>query len=125
MKRALYLAGISLVMAVCFLLTNQSDNTYKEINKAISLGEAENLAEYFAPQMELNMQNSQNFCTKGQATQVLLEFFKENKPSEYVSDNNRNHISGVMKTSEGKSYKVNYTLKTVNNQSVITGMYVY
>ncbi|MBR4267556.1 MAG: DUF4783 domain-containing protein [Bacteroidales bacterium] len=125
MKRAMYLLAIGLFCASSLLFLGQTDNTSVEINKAISSGNTENLAVYFAPEMELNLQNSQNYCSKSQATKVLQEFFRQNKPSDYVSDNNRNYISGVMTTSEGKSYKVNYTLKTVNNQAVITGLYVY
>ncbi|MBR4676858.1 MAG: DUF4783 domain-containing protein [Bacteroidales bacterium] len=125
MKRAFYLFVFGVILATCFLFEFNTDNTYQKINTAISEGRAENLAVYFAPQMELNFNNSQNICTKTQAVQVLERFFELNRPSQYTSSRNRNYFFGTMKTSEGKSYKVDYTLKTVNNQPVITGLYVY
>ena len=125
MKRAFYLFAFGVILAACFLFEFNTDNTYQKINTAISEGRAENLAVYFAPQMELNFNNSQNICTKTQAVQVLERFFELNRPSQYTSSRNRNYFFGTMKTSEGKSYKVDYTLKTVNNQPVITGLYVY
>ncbi|MBQ5453194.1 MAG: DUF4783 domain-containing protein [Bacteroidales bacterium] len=125
MKRAFYLFVFGVILAACFLFEFNTDNTYQKINTAISEGRAENLAVYFAPQMELNFNNSQNICTKTQAVQVLERFFELNRPSQYTSSRNRNYFFGTMKTSEGKSYKVDYTLKTVNNQPVITGLYVY
>ena len=125
MKRAFYLFVFGVILAACFLFEFNTDNTYQKINTAISEGKAENLAVYFAPQMELNFNNSQNICTKTQAVQVLERFFELNRPSQYTSSRNRNYFFGTMKTSEGKSYKVDYTLKTVNNQPVITGLYVY
>ena len=125
MKRAFYLFVFGVILATCFLFEFNTDNTYQKINTAISEGRAENLAVYFAPQMELNFNNSQNICTKTQSVQVLERFFELNRPSQYTSSRNRNYFFGTMKTSEGKSYKVDYTLKTVNNQPVITGLYVY
>jgi hypothetical protein len=125
MKRAFYLFVFGVILAACFLFEIHTDSAYQKINTAISEGRAENLAVYFAPQMELNFNNSQNICTKTQAVQVLERFFELNRPSQYTSSRNRNYFFGTMKTSEGKSYKVDYTLKTVNNQPVITGLYVY
>ncbi|MCR4558951.1 MAG: DUF4783 domain-containing protein [Bacteroidales bacterium] len=125
MKRAFYLFVFGVILAACFLFEIHTDSAYQKINTAISEGRAENLAVYFAPQMELTFNNSQNICTKTQAVQVIEKFFEQNKPSEYTSSRNRNYFFGEMTTSEGKSYKVDYTLKTVNNQPVITGLYVY
>ncbi len=125
MKRLFYILLLGVLMSVSYFSGNTEKGVYDEINKAICQGKAGNLAEYFAPEMELNLNNSQNRCTKSQAAQVLEEFFRQNKPSEYKPQTDRNFISGVMRTSSGKSYKVDYTLKTVNNHAVITGLYVY
>jgi hypothetical protein len=125
MKRAFYLFVFGAVLAAVFLFQNRIDNTYLKIDQAIGSGEVESLASYFAPQMELYFNNSQNTCSKTQAAHVIEKFFEQHKPLQYTSSRNRNYFFGEMKTSEGESYKVDYTLKTVNNQPVITGFYVY
>jgi len=125
MKRAIYLVVFGVIVFFVFLFEKTQNSDYIAINNAIGNGKVESLSAYFAPEIKLNFNNKQNICTKSQAAKVIGDFFDKHKPQEYTSSHNRNYFFGTMTTSEGLSYKVDYTLKTVNNQSVITGLYVY
>lgn len=122
MKRFIYILIIGLVIALCSY--GSSEDVSKKVNDAISLGQSGGIAEYLAPEVSFVMYGSQSTCTKGEVEQVLREFFKQNKPSQFLVTANNGFFSGKLTTAEGKSYKVEYMLKSIDNKEVITGFYV-
>ncbi|MCQ2252602.1 MAG: DUF4783 domain-containing protein [Bacteroidales bacterium] len=100
-------------------------NATEKINTAFSHGQVESISQYLAQDVELSMHNTTTQCSKHEVLQVLNEFFRQNKPQDYICDNNSKSNSGSLHTADGKTYKVIYTLKNLNNQNVITGLYVY
>ena len=64
-------------------------------------------------------------CPKEQAELALKEFFRRNTPSQFLCTTGSCYISGKLVTSAGKSYKLDYTLKTVDNKTFITNIHIY
>lgn len=126
MKRNIIITALSLLIVFCsYTLFNMNVSVANNINRAISMGMADGVAEYLASDLELSLYGRLNNCSREQATQVLHEFFRQNKPAEYSGVNNSNIVSGMLTTYDGKTYKVDYTLKTLNNKECIIGLYVY
>ena len=126
MKRILYILIAAVVLVVCsYSLSGSNDETSLDINQAIGLGQCERIAEYLAPDVLLVMQGKETTCSKGQVEQVLCEFFKQNKPAQFLCPAGRGLVSGTFVSRAGRSYKLEYTLQTIDNKDVITGFYVY
>ncbi|MCQ2249745.1 MAG: DUF4783 domain-containing protein [Bacteroidales bacterium] len=126
MKRALSL--IVLLVAVAF--GSYSFSCYPsaesaDINTAIQMGEVSTIVKYMDSNVDLGLSYRNARCTRDEAAGLLSEFFRQNKPCDYVCDIHRNRVSGSLTTADGKSYRVDYTLKTVDNQQLMTGLYVY
>ncbi len=125
MKRLLSILIIGLVVLMCSaLLYGNGEEVAKKVNLSICLGQEAGIVEVLAPDVVLVMQGVENHCTKQQAEQVLREFFKRNKTAQFISKVEHNHISGKLTTTEGKVFELEYVLRFVNNQEVITGFYI-
>jgi hypothetical protein len=122
MKRLIYILIIGLVIALCSY--GSGEDVSKKVNEAICLGQSGGVAEYLAPEVSFGMQGSQSTCTKVEVEQVLREFFRQNKPSQFLGTTDNGFFSGKLTTSEGKSYKVEYMLKNIDDKEVITVLYV-
>lgn len=118
---------ILLVMVVWGInvFSDRESQTSQYINNAIGMGEVSMIAEYFAPNVDISINNSKVNIPSAQAQKLLGEFFRINKPQAYDSVAGRNYVSGNLITVSGKQYKVDYSLKKINNQKMITGMYFY
>lgn len=126
MKHTLIMIVLGVIVALgCYSFHNVENYSMDRINAAIASGQTDLLSEYLAPDVDFNLHNSQTRCSKREVTQVLGQFFRQNKPQGFICDNNRSYISGSLTTADGKTYKVSYTLKTINRQEVITGLFVY
>ena len=122
MKRLIYILIIGLVVALCSY--GKSNDVSKKVNDAICLGQSSGIAEYLAPEVSFVMRGSKSTCTKGEVEQVLHEFFRQNKPSQFLGTTDNGFFSGKLTTSEGKSYMVEYRLKNIDDKEVITVFYV-
>ncbi|MCR5455304.1 MAG: DUF4783 domain-containing protein [Bacteroidales bacterium] len=126
MKRVLlFLIAVVVVVVCSYSLVGTRNDTSLEINRAICLGQSEHIADYLAPEVSLVIQGTATTCPKGQVEQVLCEFFRRNKPSQFLCTTGMGLMSGNLVTSSGRSYKVEYMLKNIDNKEVITGFYVY
>ncbi len=126
MKRAFYILIVGLLLVLCsYSLTESSDDTSRDINQAICLGQYDRIAEYLAPEVMLGVQGVENSCPKEQVEQALKEFFKRNKPQQFLCTSGSSFVTGQLITSFGRSYKVDYTLKTIDNKEFITNFHVY
>ncbi len=95
------------------------------INEAIQEGKVSKISAYFAPNVDVAINNSKVNITSQEAQKVVEEFFRKNKPQVCESSLSRNYISCNLTTASGRQYTVDYALRTVNNQTVITGLYFY
>ncbi len=126
MKRLLYILVAIILICVCsYSIVGNNDDTSIDINRAICLGQSDRIADYLAPEVSLGMHGTETICPRGQVEQVLCEFFRRNKPAQFLCTTGRGLLSGKLVTSDGRSYKVEYMLKNVDNKEVITGFYVY
>lgn len=121
MKRLIYILVVGLVILLCsYSLLGKGEEVSKKINQAICLGQSGAIAEYFAPEVSLDYLGSESMCSKGQTEVVLREFFRQNRPSQFLSTTGSGLITGNLTTTSGKSYRVRYILKNVDNKEVIT-----
>lgn len=122
MKRLIYILVIGFVVLLCsYSLFGNGEQVSKEINHAICLGQTGVIAEHLASEVAFKMYGSESTCTKGEVEQVLREFFSHNRPSQFLCTTGSGIITGKLTTSNGKSYKIEYMLKNVDNKEVITG----
>lgn len=121
MKRLIYILIIGLVVLLCsYSLFGDGEEVSKKINQSICLGQSGAIAEYFAPEVSLDYLGSESMCSKGQTEVVLREFFRQNRPSQFLSTTGSGLITGNLTTTSGKLYRVRYILKNVDNKEVIT-----
>jgi len=126
MRRTLSIILLLAVLAVgCYSYSSGDTRESSAINAALQAGEVGILGGYFDESVDLGLGYKSMRCSKSDAAGLMEEFFRQNKPCNYVCDTHRNHVSGSLTTAEGKQYRVDYTLKTINNQRLITGLYVY
>ena len=95
------------------------------INDAIQSGEASAIEVFMAPIVDLSISNGSARCSRSEAAGLMAEFFRQNKPSKFDCAAHRSLVSGSLTTEQGKRYQVDYTLRTMGNKPVITGVYVY
>lgn len=112
-------------MVCAFSMKGSNCDASLDINRAICLGQSGRIADYLAPEVSIAMQGAESTCPKGQVEQVLCEFFRQNRPSQFLCNTGSGLLSGSLVTSSGKSYKVEYMLKNVDNKELITGFYIY
>ncbi|MBO7567519.1 MAG: DUF4783 domain-containing protein [Bacteroidales bacterium] len=125
MKRLIYILVVGLVIMLCsYSLLGRGEDVSKKINQAICLGQSGVVAEHLASEVAFKMYGSESTCTKGEVEQVLREFFSHNRPSQFLCTTGTGIITGKLTTSNGKSYKIEYMLKNVDNKEVITGFYL-
>ena len=126
MKRIIYILVVGLLLVFCsYSFISGDDDVSRDINQAICLGQSDHIAGYFAPEVVLGVQGEDHNCPKEQAELALKEFFRRNTPSQFLCTTGSCYISGKLVTSAGKSYKLDYTLKTVDNKTFITNIHIY
>ncbi len=126
MKRTIIAALLAVIIIGAFCMGASQDTQIKNlINDAIQEGKVSKISAYFAPNVDVAFNNSKVNITSQEAQKVVEEFFRTNKPQICESSQSRNYISCNMTTASGRQYTVDYALRTVNNHTVITGMYFY
>ena len=125
MKRLIYILIIGLVVVLCsYSLLGSGEEVSKKVNEAICFGQSGVVAEHLAPEVSLVMYGSESTCSKMEVEQVLREFFKINKPAQFISTYSDGCYKGKLTTSDGKSFDLKYVIKNIDNKEVITGFYV-
>ena len=107
------------------MFSSPDTQMFNDINSAIQDGRVQKLSAYFAPNVDISIHSSKVNISSQEAQVLVEEFFRKNQPQEYAGTYGRNYISGNLTTVSGRKYKVDYVLKSVNNQTFITGMYFY
>ena len=98
--------------------TLQTNPGLDAINKAISSGDADALAKYFDDNLEVSILDEENTYTKAKATEVVKNFFANNKPKTFTpvhngssKGNSDQYCIGNLTASSG-NYRVYIYLKT-------------
>ena len=126
MKRFIYILIVGLVVLLCsYSLLSDGEDLSKKVNQSIVLGQESGIVEAMSSDVLLNIQGVESNYTKQQADQVLHEFFRLNRPAQFLCTSGHSLISGKLTTSDGKCYNVEYTIRIVNNQEFITGLYIH
>lgn len=68
------------VPAFAFSQTNAS---LESITSALNAGDVEALSKYFAPNVEISIQDQEQVYAKAKATEVVRSFFNSNKPKSF------------------------------------------
>lgn len=84
MRKIMIIATI----ALAFLVMPAKANLPTGIANAFRSGDAEKVAKYFEPTLEMSITGKRSMYSKVQATQILEEFFDANKPKSLVEKHN-------------------------------------
>ncbi len=95
-----------------------------ELVRAFKEGNAKTLADYFHKSLEMTILDKDYVVSKEQATRILEDFFKSNKPVDFTisfgGEKDDSHYSiGILKTKD-KSYRVNlFFIENQDNKRLI------
>lgn len=91
------------------------------IVEAIKVGSINDLAVHLAPSVECDILEQSNVYSKAQATQILKDFFVQNKPKSFSvlhkSGKDVKYIIGTYLTLTGKSFRISCFVRQVDEQS--------
>ena len=88
----------------------------KIIASSFKKGDVEGIALYFPGTLDMTVENAEDVFSKAQATQILNQFFKTNKPSDFLvkhkgaSKGGDFYQIGTLKTSN-RDFRVTFFLK--------------
>ncbi|MFV0344924.1 MAG: DUF4783 domain-containing protein [Bacteroidales bacterium] len=96
----------------------------QKINNGLAEGNAEYIYSYLNDNVELTVLDRDDVCSKEQARQVIENFFKNNKPSEYRvihvgGVEPKFYVVGTIKTKDNRDYRVYFLIKGGNNNQRI------
>ena len=94
------------------------------IQKGFKTGNANLIAAYFLPNVDISMLNKENLYSKSQGEQVLKTFFMEHKPVNfsYVHEgklNNMKYFIGTLSTA-GDTFRITVNIKMVSGVEQIS-----
>ncbi|MCO5936221.1 DUF4783 domain-containing protein [Mucilaginibacter sp. RB4R14] len=94
-------------------------DTIDKITDLLKIGNAQEIAKYFAPNVDISITKASNSYSKTQAEMILNMFFKDNKPHTakllHRVNSNPNYNLGVyVLTTEKGKFRVSCTFKEVN-----------
>jgi len=125
MKRAIL---IFTVVVSFFIVSGFSQELVKVpeiITKAITEGNAENLAKYFNSNLEFVINNSEEVYSKAQAEIVLKQFFENNQPKSFtiVHEGTQGKLSfviGKLVTEQQQQFRIHFLLTNISGKWAIT-----
>lgn len=103
---------ILLIILPCLLSANISAQMItKDIVNAFEKGDAKEIAAHFHDNLELQVLDKVHITSKNQASRILQDFFKENKPVSFTVNyegikQGAKYGLGILETKEGK-YRIN------------------
>lgn len=120
--RSLKIIWILLTLTLALPLTAQQ--VPAELVKAFKDGDARVLSDYFHKSLEMTILEKDYVVSKEQASRIMEEFFKNNKPVDFVisfgGEKDDSHYSiGSLKTKD-KSFRVNlFFIESADNRRLI------
>ncbi len=124
MTRIKYIILIFTLMAVSLSVNSKTDGDIPvNIFKSIETGDVEALSNYFSESIELILADKEGIYSKRQATQILKQFFNNNRPEKFNvlhqgGSENAKYAIGTLNTTQGK-YRIHFLVKIENNKAQI------
>lgn len=106
------------------VFSNAPQTITKSVEEAVRKGHSKELAYYFNENIQLNIDNDNNFYSKKQAEKVLESFFKNNRPVKFSISNekikdNSIIVIGLLETNS-YTYRVIYRFRKYNQKMLIS-----
>ncbi len=113
-----------------FLLLNLSAfaDIYDEISGAIRAGDSRQIATWFNTSIDLTLLNQEDVYSKAQAELLVKDFFSKNPPKSFSivhkgsSKEGTLFAVGNLTSSNGKTFRVSFVLKTNQGKHLIQEM---
>jgi len=117
-----------LLLTSSMVVPNEPPGPVESITAAIKAGNSVELANYFAPTLEIILPGSDGTFSKAQAEMIMKNFFAKSVPISFVVNQKGNSAGGaqfMIGTYKSKSEKLNVyiLLKPVSNQLLIQQMH--
>jgi len=113
------LFAVVLFSSVAFFQPNNNlERAYDSIEQAMNNGNAKELTSFVKDNLLLDVDNREVAYSRAQSEQILIEFFKKNKPSLFKStykgtDASNLTMIGVLNTENNKKFSVSLSLKLI------------
>ena len=120
MKKWIFIALLFLANLFAF----GQEEEAKDIASSFKTGDVQSISKYFSSSLDMTVVETEDVFSKAQATQILTQFFKSNKPSSFViqhkgaSKGGDYYQIGALKTNNGE-YRVTFFLKKDSEQVYI------
>lgn len=117
-----------LLLFVPVFAFSQGGASLESITSALNAGDADALSKYFAPNVEISIEDKEQVYAKAKATEVVRNFFNTNKPKSFnqmhkgVSRENSDQYSIGNLSSATGNYRVYLYLKVNGNNLSIQEM---
>lgn len=105
-------------------LSFSQEKESQEIAGFFKVGSVSGISSFFPESLDMTILETEDVYSKAQATQIITQFFKTNKPTDFVvkhkgsSKGGDYYQIGTLKTSNG-TYQVTYFLKNDQNKVYI------
>lgn len=109
---------------VTSLITVAQEEEALIIANSCATGDVQTISEYFPSSLDMTILETEDVFSKVQATQMLSQFFKSNKPSKFEVQHKGSSKSGdyyqigTLSTSNGE-FRITFFLKKDNDQIFI------
>jgi len=101
----------------------------KEVKKAFSYGNSENLSEYFDLNVEILFTDKGDVYSKAQAALIMEKFFENNKPKAFIvesetKDKSSSYAIALLKTKK-KDFRILIAYHKQNKKTVIINQLIF
>ena len=109
-------------------VTQSLSNFEQNITVAFKTGNAAKIAEYFAGNIDLSINEKSSLYSKSQAHQILKNFFIADAPVSFTVmhqgniDKNSFYLIGELKTAQKKTYRVTINSRQLKGLKLITSL---
>ena len=117
-----------LLLFAPFIAFSQGGGSLESITSALNAGDADALSKYFAPSVEISIQDKEQVYPKTKATEVVRGFFNSNKPKSFSQmhkgvsrENSDQYCIGNLVSASG-NYRVYLYLKVNGSNLTIQEM---
>ena len=108
MKKIIFL---SFILFLSISIHGQEKES-KSIAESLKVGDVAKISEYFPSSLDMTISQTEDVFSKAQATQILSQFFKTHKPSDFI-------VKHKGSSKGGDFYEIG-TLKTMNGEFRVT-----
>ncbi|MFV0505626.1 MAG: DUF4783 domain-containing protein [Bacteroidales bacterium] len=111
----------TIFITFCMLMSiGVSAQIPKVLNKGLAEGKVEHIYAFLNENVELTVLDYDDVCSNNQAKQVLENFFKKNKPTEYKvihigGEVPKFYVVGTMQVVGNQDYRVYFLMKEIES----------